>query len=61
MVVIVLTDLSFNQFGVHRCMIASVFSRGAYTEIHTHDNNTLFVMDTVGDILKQLFNERGST
>ena len=58
---ITLTDLSFNQFRVHRCMIASVCSRGAYTEIHTHDNNILLVMETVGDILKQLFNERGST
>lgn len=58
---ITLTDLSFNQFSVHRCMIASVCSRGAYTEIHTHDNNTLFVMDTVGDILKQLFVERSNT
>lgn len=58
---ITLTDLSFNQFSVHSCMINSVFSRGAYTEIHTHDNNTLFVMDTVGDILKQLFIERSNT
>lgn len=58
---ITLTDLSFNQFRVHRCMISSVCSRGVYTEIHTHDNNVLLVMETVGDILKQLFIDRGST
>lgn len=56
---ITVTDLSDNQFTVDVPLIASIFQRGQYTEIHLKTRETIYVQESVGYIIKLVFRERG--
>ena len=55
---IILTDLSDNQFSVDIPLIASVFNRRNYREIKLQTGDKLHVQESVGEIMKLIFIER---
>lgn len=55
---IILTDMSDNQFSIDTLLIASIFNRRSYREVKLQTGDNFHVQETMGEILKLLFLER---
>jgi hypothetical protein len=55
---IILTDMSDNQFSIDIPLIASIFNRRSYREVKLQTGDKFHVQETMGEILKLIFLER---
>ena len=55
---ITLTDLSFNQFSINYKLIRGLSHEGAHTKMLIATGEHIYVMESVGEIMREIFKHR---